>query len=147
MDWLQFIDGMVGHLAWPVVVGVLLFILRKQLTGLVLLRHNFLSPVCCGVAAATRTSWQASYERVNQANAHRCDRVRNVAFRPQGGILWVDNLRVEQASGMARRDEVLRGESSPSRRSGSRKLRCTSWRDDGSRATRALRSAQARLPA
>jgi hypothetical protein len=42
---------------------------------------------------------------------------------------------------------TLRGESSPVRRSGSRRLRCTSWRDDGSRAIRALRSAQARPPA
>jgi len=76
---------------------------------LVLLRHN-LSSVCCGVAAATRTSWQSFYERVDQAYAHGGDRVRNVAFRPQGGILWVDNLRIEQAPGMAWCDEVLRGE-------------------------------------
>ena len=34
MNWLQFIDSMVGHLAWPVVVGALLFFLRRQLTGL-----------------------------------------------------------------------------------------------------------------
>jgi hypothetical protein len=34
MDWLQFIDSMVGHLAWPTIVGVLLFFLRNQLTGL-----------------------------------------------------------------------------------------------------------------
>jgi hypothetical protein len=34
MDWLQFTSAIVGHLAWPVVVGVLLFTLRKQLTGL-----------------------------------------------------------------------------------------------------------------
>ena len=36
------------------------------------------------------------------------------------------------------RNEVLRGESSPSRRSGIRRLRCTAWRDGGSRAIRAL---------
>jgi hypothetical protein len=41
-------------------------------------------------------------ERVGQAHAHGCDQVRKVAFRPQGEILWVDDLRVEQASGMAR---------------------------------------------
>src|ERR1700721_2332485 len=85
---------------------------------LILLRHNFLSSVCCGVAAATGTSWQSFDERVDQANTHGCDRVRDMAFRPQGGILWVDNLRVAQASGMAWCDEVLRGESSPSRRPG-----------------------------
>src|SRR6202158_3625792 len=98
-------------------------------------------------AAATRTSRQGFDERVDQPHAHGRDRVRNVAFRPQGRILWGDNLRVKQALGMAWRDEVLRGESFPARRSGIHKLRCTSWRDDGSRATRALRSAQARLPA
>src|SRR5205823_7830521 len=113
----------------------------------ILLRHNFLPPVCCGIGTATGTSRQDSDERVDQPHAHGRDRVRDVAFRPQGGILWVDNLRVEQTPGMAWRDEVLRGESSPSRRPGIRRLRCTSWRDDGSRANRALRSAQAQLPA
>jgi len=34
MGWLQFIDSIVGHLAWPVVVGGLLFFLRRELTGL-----------------------------------------------------------------------------------------------------------------
>src|SRR5712664_3489125 len=115
--------------------------------SLILLRHNFLSSVCYGVAAATRTSWQSFDERVDEANAHGCDRVRNVAFRPQGRIPWVDNRRVRQASGTAWRYEVLRGESSPARRSKIRRPRCTSWRGDGSRATRGLRSAQARLPA
>src|SRR6266536_3596183 len=77
--------------------------------GLVLLRHNFLSSVCCGVSSATRTSWQSFDERVDQANAHGCDRVWNVAFRPQGRIPWVDNRRVRQASGAAWRYEDLRG--------------------------------------
>jgi len=36
------------------------------------------------------------------------------------------------------------GESSPSRRRGIRRLRCTAWRDDGSHATRALHNARAR---
>src|SRR5882672_4187992 len=120
---------------------------RSRQCRLILLRHNFLSSVCYGVAAATRTSWQSFDERVDQANAHGCDRVRNVAFRPQGRIPWVDNRRVRQASGTAWRYEVLRGESSPARRSKIRRPRCTSWRGDGSRATRGLRSAQARLPA
>lgn len=34
MDWLQFIAAVVGSLAWPTVVGVLLYILRAQITGL-----------------------------------------------------------------------------------------------------------------
>src|SRR2546421_53356 len=107
-------------------------------------QHSFAG--CQASAAADRLSEHFD-ERVDQANAHGRDRVRNVAFRPQGGILWVDNLRVAQTSGVAWRDEVLRGESSPSRRPGIRRLRCTSWRDDGSRANRALQSAQARPPA
>ena len=41
-------------------------------------------------------------------------------------------------------NEVLRGESSPSRRPGIRRPRCTTWRDDGSRANLALRSDRAR---
>lgn len=34
MDGFQFIAALVGSLAWPVVVGVLLYLLREQLTGL-----------------------------------------------------------------------------------------------------------------
>jgi hypothetical protein len=34
MDWLQFIDGMVGHLAWPVVAAVLIIVLRKHIGAL-----------------------------------------------------------------------------------------------------------------
>jgi hypothetical protein len=34
MDIYQFIASLVGSLAWPIVVGVLLFVLRKQLIGL-----------------------------------------------------------------------------------------------------------------
>src|SRR5260370_30063920 len=115
--------------------------------NLILLRHNFSSPVSRVLPTATRTSRQVFDERVDQPYAHGRDRVWNVAFRPQGRILWGDNLRVRQPSGTAWCDEVVRGESSPARRSRIHKLRCTSWRDDGSRATRALRSAQARLPA
>jgi hypothetical protein len=58
---------------------------------LVLLRHNFSRSVSCDIRSATRASRQDLYERVDQAQAHGCDRVRNVAFRPQGGILWVGN--------------------------------------------------------
>src|SRR6266446_9093854 len=107
---------------------------------IILLRHTFRRLYLASFSTATRTSRQGFDERVDQTRAHGCDRVRNVAFRPQGGILWVDNLRVEQASGTARCDEVLRGESSPSRRPGIRRLRRTWWRDDGSRASRALQS-------
>ena len=32
-----------------------------------------------------------------------------MAFRPQGQILWVDNCRVREGPGLARRNEVLRG--------------------------------------
>jgi hypothetical protein len=120
---------------------------RALESGLILLRHNFSSAVSRRMRSATRASRQGFDDRVDQAHAHGCDRVRNMAFRPQGEILWVDNGRVSQPSGAAWCNEVLRGESSPSRRSGSRRLRCTSWRDDESRATRALRSGRARLPA
>jgi hypothetical protein len=34
MDWLQFFDGMVGHLAWPLVFIVLLIVLRKHVGSL-----------------------------------------------------------------------------------------------------------------
>src|SRR5882762_7594661 len=107
---------------------------------LILLRHYFLSPVRCDVAAATGASRQGFDEAVDQSDAHGCDRVWDVAFRPQGRILWVDNRREGQVFGRAWRNEVLRGESSPSRRPGTRRQRCTWWRGDGSRASRAPRS-------
>src|SRR3981081_3720805 len=112
---------------------------------LVLLRHNF-SPrsVPCDVGSATWTSRQDPYERIDQSYAHGGDRVRDVTFRPQGRILWVGNRWVWQVPGAAWRDEVLRGESSPSRRSGIRRLRCTAWRDDESRASRVPHSVRAR---
>src|SRR5689334_3237048 len=34
MSVLQFIDSMVGHLAWPLVVLLLIYLLRKELTAL-----------------------------------------------------------------------------------------------------------------
>jgi hypothetical protein len=101
---------------------------------------QFSASVLGGACSATWTSWQGFDECVDQADAHGRNRVRNVTFRPQGRIPWVGNRRVRQLPGAARRYEVLRGESSPARRSGIRKLRCTSSRDDGSRASRALRS-------
>src|SRR5215469_9295330 len=52
-----------------------------------------------------------------------------------GGTSGVGNRRERQVSGASWRDLVLRGESTPARRSGSRRWRCTAWRDDESRAT------------
>jgi hypothetical protein len=34
MDWLQFIDAMVGHVAWPLVVLIIVFAVRKHLGSL-----------------------------------------------------------------------------------------------------------------
>src|SRR6266566_6986611 len=98
-------------------------------------------------ASATRTSLQGSDDRVGQPPAHGCDRIWNVAFRPQGRILWVDNRRERQVAGRERSSEVLRGESSPVRRSGIRKPRRRAWSDDGSRASRVPQSDRARPPA
>jgi transposase len=58
-----------------------------------------------------------------------------------------DNRRVRQVPGTEWWNEVLRGKSSPARRSGIRRLRRTAWRGDGSRATHALRNARVRPPA
>src|SRR5262245_32329756 len=92
---------------------------------LVLLHHKslceFVSWHWSGTAWASR---QGARERHGEISAHGRDRVRDVAFRPQWRSLWVGNLRERQVSGRTRRHEVLRGESSPARRSGSRKLRC-----------------------
>jgi hypothetical protein len=75
------------------------------------------------------------------------NRVWDVALRPPGRILWVYNCRVSEVSGTAWRNEVLRGESSPVRRSGIRKPRCTAWHDDGSRASHVPRNARGQPPA
>src|SRR5215216_2409100 len=66
--------------------------------------------ISCVWRATARTAWQASDKGIDQPLTHGCDRVRDVAFRPQGGILWVGNRRVLQVSGTERRNEVLRGE-------------------------------------
>src|ERR1700738_2726243 len=63
-------------------------------------------------------------------HTHGCDRVWDVALRPRGRILWVDNRWVSEVSGTAWWNEVLRGESSPARRSGIHRRRCTAWRDE-----------------
>jgi len=84
---------------------------------LVLLRHEFSSspPCCCGGSAAG-TSWQGLDDPPGQSQAHGCDRVGDVSFRPRWRSLWVGNRRVSEVPGTARRNEVLRGESSPVRR-------------------------------
>src|SRR6266851_7760757 len=87
----------------------------NRINWLVLLRHKWCCPLIGGIGPATGTSRQGFGKRVDQACAHGRDRVWNVAFRPQGRILWVENLRVRQVSGTERRNEVLRGESSPAR--------------------------------
>src|ERR1700684_3065359 len=90
--------------------------LRAGPVGLILLRHNFSSPICWGAGSATGTSREGLCERVDQCLPHGCDRVWNVALRPQGRLLWVDNLRIRQAPGTTLWNEVLRGESSPAQR-------------------------------
>jgi hypothetical protein len=75
-----------------------------------------------------------SGESGRQSPSHRCNRVRDVAFRPQRRILWAGNLRVGQIAGTTWRPDLLRGESSPARRSGTRRPQCKGWRDGGSRA-------------
>jgi alkylhydroperoxidase/carboxymuconolactone decarboxylase family protein YurZ len=72
---------------------------RDMQNGLILLPHNFSSPVSRSIGSATWASRQGFDGRVDQGQAHGCDRVRDVALRPQGRIPWVDNRRVGQASG------------------------------------------------
>src|SRR6266436_2735464 len=98
-------------------------------------------------AAAAWAAWQACDDNCDEPSAHGGDRVWDVPFRPQGWILGVDNCRVRQVAGAAWRNEVLRGESSPSRRSGIHRLRCTVWHDGGSPASRVPHNAQGRPPA
>src|SRR6202795_370641 len=66
---------------------------------------------------AAWASRERSDESGRQALSHGGDRVRHMSFRPQWRILWVGNCRKRQVSGAPRRNEVLRGESSPARRS------------------------------
>src|SRR6266571_5358251 len=84
--------------------------------AVILLRHDFSARAWCCDGAATRASYDRFAEGPAQPHVHGCDRVRDVAFRPQGQILWVDNCRVREGPGLAWRNEVLRGESSPVRR-------------------------------
>jgi hypothetical protein len=111
------------------------------------LSASLAEPAFCRPCAAAGTSRQGRDEGIDQSSAHRGDRVWDVTLRPQGRILGVGNLGEGQVARTARRDELPRGESSAARRSGSRRRRCTAWRDDGSHASRALHSGRARPPA
>ena len=71
--------------------------------------------VASGAAWATR---ERRSESGHQSPSHRCNRVRNVAFRPQRRIFWTGNLRVRQIAGRAWWHDLLRGESFLARRSG-----------------------------
>ena len=75
--------------------------------------------------ATARTSWQGVKQGPREADAQCGDGVRHVALRAQRQNLGVGNLREGQVASLARRRPVLRGESSPSRRSGIRRLRST----------------------
>src|SRR5438105_9388643 len=97
-----------------------------------------------GAAWATR---ECRSESGHQSPSHRCNRVRNVAFRPQRRILWARNLRVRQLAGPTWWHDLLRGESSLVRRSGMRRPQCKVWRDGGSRTIPVLQNVPARPPA
>src|SRR5262245_4427391 len=99
------------------------------LRAFVLLRHNT-STVSSDIDSTTGTSRKVFRQRPDQSNAYCCDRVWDVALRPQGRIRAVDNFRVAQVSRMRRLNEVPRGESSLARRPGIRKPRCRVLRDD-----------------
>src|SRR6202048_1639860 len=103
------------------------------------------APVPFESAYAIWTSWQHSCDRDDQALMQRGDRVGNVTLGPDRRRRGVGNYREWQVFCVSQRNEVLRGESSPVRRSGTRRLRCKVCRDDGSPATRGPRSARGRL--
>src|SRR6195256_3780488 len=103
------------------------------------------APVPFESAYAIWTSWQHSCDRDDQALMQRGDRVGNVTLGPDRRRRGVGNYREWQGFLVFQRNEVLRGESSPVRRSGTRRLRCKVCRDDGSPATRGPRSARGRL--
>jgi hypothetical protein len=77
----------------------------------------------------------------------RGNRVGDVALRPDRGRLGVDNRWEGEIFRLEWRNVVLRGESSPFLRSGSRKLRLQVSRDDGSPASRGPHNARGQPPA
>src|ERR1700738_1683570 len=103
------------------------------------------APVPVESAYAIWASWQHSCDRDDQALMQRGDRVGNVTLGPDRRRRGVGNYREWQGFCVSQRHVVLRGESSPVRRSGTRRLRCKVCRDDGSPATRGPRSARGRL--
>ena len=117
---------------------------NKRSEGLILLCHKLWYLVPSGAAWATR---ERRGESGHQSPSHRCNRVRNVAFRPQRRILWAGDLRVRQIAGTAWWHDLLRGEWFLARRSGIRRPQCKGWRDGGSRAIPVLQNVPARPPA
>ena len=118
---------------------------RALLVGLASLTVSQISvSVPSGAAWATR---ERRGESGHQSPSHRCNRVRNVAFRPQRRILWAGNLRVRQIAGTAWWPDLLRGESFLARRSGIRRPQCKGWRDGGSRAIPVLQNVPGQPPA
>src|SRR6516165_8414761 len=102
------------------------------------------------VSVASSAAWATRNGRCqsgHQPPSHRCNRVRNVAFRPQRRILWPGNLRVRQIAGRAWWHDLLRGESFLVRKSGSRMPQCKGWRDGGSHAIPVLQNLPGRPPA
>jgi hypothetical protein len=96
-------------------------------------------------ASTAWASWQDMNQGACEADTQRGDRVRYVALRTQRQLLRVDKRREGQIAGLARRWEVLRGESSPFRRPGIRRPQCIDLRGGESRASRVLRSGRAQL--
>jgi hypothetical protein len=94
-----------------------------------------------------RTSYQGGCEGDDQVSAHCRDRVCDMSFGTDRRRLGVCNFGKRQASRTdQRRRRRLRGKALPARRSGRHRPQCTAWRDDGSRASRAPRSARDPVP-
>jgi hypothetical protein len=94
-----------------------------------------------------RTSYQGGCEGDDQVSLDCRDRVCDMSFGADRQRLGVDDFWKCQASRIdRRRRRRLRGEVSPARRSGRHRRRCTAWRDDGSRASRAPRSVPGPVP-
>jgi hypothetical protein len=99
-----------GHLTALRFVGVQTISTGQKFsdqTGLNLTESQISGSVPSGAAWATR---ERRGESGHQSPSHRCNRVRNVAFRPQRRILWAGNLCVRQIAGTAWWHDLLRGE-------------------------------------
>ena len=95
---------------------------------------------------AAWTSRQGACEGDDQVSAHRRDRVWRHAVRD--GLAAPRGVRFsgKPSAGKLAARPAAEGESSPARRSGRRRRRCTAWRDGGSRASLVLRNVQGRVP-